>query len=64
MQSDALFIFGCIGSSLLCKGFSLVAVSRATLGYSTWASHRSGFSREAQAQQWGCGLRLWLGRAG
>ena len=36
-----LFIFGCIGSSLLRAGFSLVA---ATLCCGARASHRGGFS--------------------
>ena len=40
-----LFIFGCVGSSLLHAGFSLVAASwGATLRCGTWASHCGGFS--------------------
>ena len=39
-----LFIFDCIGSSLLHVGFSLVAVSGATLRCCAWASHCGGFS--------------------
>ena len=38
------FIFGCIGSSLLHTGFSLVAVSGATLCCGVQASHFGGFS--------------------
>ena len=38
------FFFGCIGSSLLCAGFSLVAASGATLRCGAWASHCGGFS--------------------
>ena len=55
-----LFIFGCIGSSLLCTGFLQLWQAGATLRCSVRASHCSGFSccgawaLGAQAQQ------LWL----
>ena len=39
----SLFIFGCVGSSLLRAGFSLVAESGAT-GCGVQASHSGGFS--------------------
>ena len=55
-----LFIFGCFGSSLLCKGFLQPRRAGATLHRGARASHRRGLSRcgaqapDAQAQQ------LWL----
>ena len=39
-----LFIFGCIGSSLLLMGFLQLWRAGATLHCSEWASHCSGFS--------------------
>ena len=39
-----VFIFGCVGSSLLCAGFSLVAQAGATLRCGARASHCGGFS--------------------
>ena len=39
-----LFIFGCVGSSLLCVGFLQWRRAGATLCCSTWASHCGGFS--------------------
>ena len=38
------FIFGCVGSSLLCVGFLWLQQAGATLHCSAWASHCSGFS--------------------
>ena len=38
------FIFGCVGSSLLCAGFLQLRRTGATLRCSAWASHCSGFS--------------------
>ena len=55
-----LFIFGCVGSSLLCMGFLQLRQAGATLHCSARASHCSGFSccgaqaLGVQAQQ------LWL----
>ena len=42
--SPYLFISGCAGSSLLCKDFSLVAMSGGSSSCAAWASHWSGFS--------------------
>ena len=39
-----LFVFGCIGSSLLCTGFLYLQWAGATLCCGAWASHRGGFS--------------------
>ena len=39
-----LFIFGCVGSSLLCVGFLQLRRAGATLCCGAWASHCSGFS--------------------
>ena len=39
-----LFIFGCIGTSLLSMGFLLLQQAAATLHCGAWASHCSGFS--------------------
>ena len=39
-----LFIFGCVGSSLLCTGFLYLHRAGATLNCGVWASHCSGFS--------------------
>ena len=55
-----LFIFGCVGSSFLCKGFLQLRRAGATLHCGVRASHYRGLSRcgaqapDAQAQQ------LWL----
>ena len=38
-----LFIFGCVGSSLLCTGFLWLQRSGATLHCGAWASHCGGF---------------------
>ena len=38
------FIFGCVGSSLLCAGFLYLWQAGATLRCGTWASHCGGFS--------------------
>ena len=39
-----LFIFGCTESFMLCKGFSSYSKWGLLFSYSTWASHRCGFS--------------------
>ena len=39
-----LFIYGCVGSSLLCSGFLFLRRARATLRCGAWASHCGGFS--------------------
>ena len=39
-----LFIYGCVGSSLLCAGCSLVATCRGYSSCIAWASHCGGFS--------------------
>ena len=39
-----LFIFGCVGSSLLCTSFLWLRWAEATLRFSTWASYCGGFS--------------------
>ena len=55
-----LFIFGCVGSSLLCEGFLQLRQVGVTLHRDAWASHYRGLSccgtqaPEVQAQQ------LWL----
>ena len=55
-----LFIYGCVGSSFLCKGFLQLRRAGATLHRGAWASHCCGLSccgaqaPDAQAQQ------LWL----
>ena len=55
-----LFIYGCVGSSLLCEGFPQLRQAGATLHCGAQASHYRGLSRcraqapDAQAQQ------LWL----
>ena len=55
-----LFIFGCVGSLLLCEGFLQLWLAEATLHRGARASHCRGLSRcgaqapDAQAQQ------LWL----
>ena len=38
------FIFGCVGSSLLCAGFLYLLRTGATLRWGAWASHPGGFS--------------------
>ena len=50
---NLIFIFGCVGSSLLRVGFSLVAESGATLRCGAQASHCGGFSCGA----WALGTR-------
>ena len=40
-----LFVFGCVGSSLLCVGFLQLRRAGATLCGGAWASHCGGFSR-------------------
>ena len=51
-----LFIFGCVGSSFLCKGFLQLWRAGATLHHGAWASHCRGLSccgaqaSDAQAQ--------------
>ena len=59
-----LFIFGCVGSSLLCAGFLQLRRAEATLRCSARASHCGGLSRSraralgARAQQlWHVGSR-------
>ena len=44
-----LFIFGCIGSSLLRMGFLYLRLAGATLRCGAWASHCGGFSCGARA---------------
>ena len=39
-----IFVFGCIGSSLLCAGFLQLRRTGATLHCGAWASHCGGFS--------------------
>ena len=39
-----IFIFGCVGSLLLCAGFLWLLQAGATLRCGAWASHCSGFS--------------------
>ena len=39
-----MFIFGCVGSSLLHAGFLLLQRAGATLRCGAWASHCGGFS--------------------
>ena len=39
-----VFIFGCVGSSLLCAGFLQLQQAGATLRCGAWASHCGGFS--------------------
>ena len=49
-----LFIFGCVGSSLLCVGFLWLRWVGATLCCSAWASHCSGVSC---CRAWALGVR-------
>ena len=57
LDSFYLFIFGCVGSSFLCEGFSLVVASWGTLHHGVRASHYCGLSccgaqaPDVQAQQ-------------
>ena len=44
VQDFYLFIFGCVGSLLLCAGFVQLQRAGATLRCGAWASHCSGFS--------------------
>ena len=50
-----LFMFGCVGSSLLCVGFLSLRRAGATLRCGARASHCGGFSC--------CGARAQIGRA-
>ena len=51
-----LFIYGCVGSSFLCEGFSYLRQVGATLHRGAWTSHYRGLSccgaqaPDAQAQ--------------
>ena len=55
-----LFIFGCIGSSLLCTGFLQLRRAGATLCCSAWDSHCGGFSCHGAKALGAWAQQLWL----